>query len=780
MKKDRKAPEKLNLVHSKADNNTHRSTAKSSSKGRPMFYEQIPIGIMKSSLKGKIINANEEFCQMVGYEKKQLFALGLKDVIFREDYPIVIQLYQQLAEGKIPFYKLEKRYVRKDGKVVWVESKRSLVRNSRGKALYTIAAVLDVSERKQAEEKYRRIVETANEGIWEVDNEMRTVFVNPRMAEMLGYTAEEMIGRTVFEFIFPEDYAEGERRLERAKQGTPTRSNEFRYRRKDGSVLWTIASNTPKLDAQGNFLGSFAMISDITERQRNEERLREQAGILEWAHVIIRDIDSRIILWNKGTEQLYGWTKEEALGKVSHELFRTKFPISLEDYEKELFTNHEWEGELEHISRDGRQIIVASYQMIHHNATGEPIAILEVNNDITERKKAEEALRELNLELENRVQERTTELQKAIRVLRDEIAERKQAEELLRSWAHIFEHSHWGIATVFQDRFVMMNPMFAKMHGYMVEELIGHSIYEVLAPESHAQTREQVRITYESGHHVYENNHIRKDGSIFPALVDTSVIRDSQGNVLYRAINVQDITERKQAEQALKESRQYLQTLSRRLVEVQEEERRAIARDLHDRVGQNLSALKLNLTMIENQPLQDSLRPNGVRLTDSLHLVDETTKLVRDLLTELRPAVLDDYGLEAALRAYIDEFTPRYNIQVALEVANEPFPRLKSSLEVTLLRIAQEALTNIARHAQANQVTLSLRLKNDNVYLTVLDNGIGMENSPGKTHRSSHGLRIMRERAEAFGGTIKIGSSPEKGTRVEAMIPVENVAQNIA
>jgi PAS domain S-box-containing protein len=946
MKKDRKAQEKPDSGNLQADRKTHRSTSKPNRKRGPMIYERLPVGIVKSSLQGKYINANEEFCQIVGYEKEQLLALGIKDIIFEKDYPIVIKLYQQLAEGKIPFYKIEKRYVRKNGEIVWVEVKRSLVRNSQGKALYTLGAVLDVTERRtkftrqqeafyqfadqlhridaledvfeasletiitalqcqrasillfdetgaghfvgwrglsdhyrnameghsfwkpeeknpeptwlclddigtsdlsdslkavfkkekisslaivslvshgeligklmayfnkphtfsvdeielslaiarqltfdierkrveeslrENEERHRRIVETANEGIWEIDKEMRTVFVNARMAEMLGYTMEEMIGRPVFEFLFPEDYSEGERRLERAKQGNPARSIEFRYRRKDGSVLWTIGSRTPKLDMQGNFLGSFAMISDITRRKRNEERLHQQAEILEWAQVAIRDMNSRIVLWNKGAEQLYGWTKEEALGKVSHELFKTKFPVSLEDYENKLFSNGEWEGELEQMGRDGRPIIVASYQVIYHDATGEPVAILEVNNDITERKKAEEALRAFNIDLENRVHQRTAELQTANQILQEEIAERKQAEELLRSWAHIFEHADWGIATVLKDTFVMMNPMFAKMHGYRVEELIGHSIYEVLAPESHADTREQIRIAHETGHHIYENKHIRKDGNTFPALVDTFVVRDSQGNVLYRAINVQDITERKQAEEALKESRQHLQRLSRRLVEVQEEERRAIARELHDRVGQNLSALKLNLAMLENQPSQDPVQQSDARLQDSLHLVEETTKLVRDLLTELRPAVLDDYGLKAALQAYIDEFAPRYNINVVLDMAEEPVLRLNPGLEVTLLRIAQEALTNIARHAQADQATLALRRENNTVHLTVLDNGVGMEASQGKPH-VSHGLKIMHERAEAFGGTVNIGSFGGKGTKVEAIIPLENVAQNI-
>lgn len=216
-----------------------------------------------------------------------------------------------------------------------------------------------------------------------------------------------------------------------------------------------------------------------------------------------------------------------------------------------------------------------------------------------------------------------------------------------------------------------------------------------------------------------------------------------------------------------------MQTLSKRLVEVQEEERLAIARELHDLVGQNLSALKLNLTMMEHPSAQEPAQHYDTRLKDSLHLIEETTQLVRDLLTELRPAVLDDFGLQAALRAYIDEFTPRYNIQVALDVANEPFPRFNSSLEMTLLRIAQEALTNVARPAQAEQTTLSLRLENNTIYLIVEDNGIGMATSQDKPHRINHGLKITRERAEVLGGTVIIRPSPTKGTVLEAIIPIE-------
>jgi len=126
---------------------------------------------------------------------------------------------------------------------------------------------------RSSEEKYRRIVESANEGIWEIDKDTRTIFVNLRMAEMLGYTSEEMMGRSSFEFLVPEDYSEREHRLERAKQGASARASEFRYRRKDGSLVWTIASSTPNFDEQGNFVGGVAMISDITERKKAEEQI---------------------------------------------------------------------------------------------------------------------------------------------------------------------------------------------------------------------------------------------------------------------------------------------------------------------------------------------------------------------------------------------------------------------------------------------------------------------------------------------------------------------------
>jgi signal transduction histidine kinase len=238
-----------------------------------------------------------------------------------------------------------------------------------------------------------------------------------------------------------------------------------------------------------------------------------------------------------------------------------------------------------------------------------------------------------------------------------------------------------------------------------------------------------------------------------------------------------DITDSKRAEQALQESHARLRILSQRLVEVQEEERRALARELHDRVGQTLAALNINLIIINSQLTPEVTQQIGTRLNDSMKLVAETIALVRDVMTDLRPSVLDDYGLEAALDSHLAQYISRYEIDAKFERPEHALPRLGPSIEMTFLRIAQEALMNIAKHAQATQVRLSLRQEGDSICLTIRDNGIGIESWQEANRPGSHGLTIMRERAEAFSGTLHVNSVPGTGTTVEVSIPIRMNAQ---
>jgi two-component system sensor histidine kinase UhpB len=228
-----------------------------------------------------------------------------------------------------------------------------------------------------------------------------------------------------------------------------------------------------------------------------------------------------------------------------------------------------------------------------------------------------------------------------------------------------------------------------------------------------------------------------------------------------------DVTERNRDERALIRTSAELKSLSRRLAESEEAVRRKVAADLHDRVGGAITALNLNLTVLRRSLPEELGATMGRRLDDSLALLGETNSVVRELMTELRPPVLDDYGLAAALRWYGEQFGKRTGLEV-LVTAGAEGERLAPEREISLFRLVQEALTNIVKHANARTARIALERDGDRLTVTVADDGEGFEPSPmrGTGTRPSWGIVSMRERAESIGGHLTIDSAPGQGTRV--------------
>ncbi len=201
-------------------------------------------------------------------------------------------------------------------------------------------------------------------------------------------------------------------------------------------------------------------------------------------------------------------------------------------------------------------------------------------------------------------------------------------------------------------------------------------------------------------------------------------------------------------------------------------ERQRLARELHDQVGQNLTALALNLNLIASQASGQAEASLRSRLSDSLALLEETTGRIRDVMADLRPPVLEDYGLVAALRRHGEQFSQRTGTFVSVR-GDDPDPRLAPHAESALFRIAQEALTNVAKHAQAKRAEISLCHDDRSVRLEVADDGVGFQDfslAPGE-RRQSMGMISMTERADSVGGTCRIESSPGRGTRVIVEVP---------
>jgi signal transduction histidine kinase len=235
---------------------------------------------------------------------------------------------------------------------------------------------------------------------------------------------------------------------------------------------------------------------------------------------------------------------------------------------------------------------------------------------------------------------------------------------------------------------------------------------------------------------------------------------------------VLDISERKQAETELAQSHEQLRALSQYLQAAREEERTFIAREIHDELGQELTALKMDLAWLSRQlpPEQTHLVQKTAAISN---MVDGTIQTVRRVASQLRPGLLDDLGLVAALEWQAGEFQARTGIACSLDLP-EIVSTLSQDQATAIFRVFQETLTNIARHAQATRVRIALKSQPEGIQLVVRDNGIGITQDQ-LTDPRSLGLTGMRERVQAFGGTLEFKSAPGKGTTVRVTMPVLNM-----
>lgn len=313
-----------------------------------------------------------------------------------------------------------------------------------------------------------------------------------------------------------------------------------------------------------------------------------------------------------------------------------------------------------------------------------------------------------------------------------------------------------------------VNEAYCRYFNKTKEELIGHSFFPFIVDDD----KEFVRGKYSSlslEHSVitYEHRVIKPNGEIGWQQWTNRAIFDDNGNLIeYQAVG-RDITERKKTEEELRISRDQLRKLAKRLSEAEENERHRIACELHDQVGQNLTALGINLNMLRNQ-LSDKLTVEiDSRLNDSMKILEETAKRIRDVMADLRPSVLDDYGLMAAIRWYSDQFSKRTKLSIIVQ-GEELIPRLPLEAEITLFRITQEVLTNVAKHAMASKVMINLAEVNGKARLVIIDDGVGFEPAGFylSKEKNGWGLLNIKERTEALGGKLIVESEPGKGTRI--------------
>jgi len=337
------------------------------------------------------------------------------------------------------------------------------------------------------------------------------------------------------------------------------------------------------------------------------------------------------------------------------------------------------------------------------------------------------------------------------------------------------------------DVMVTVNQAFARMHQVKETDLLGKPFSAVLAPGSRKRVDRHTAIADHWGHYAYECCHVRHDGSEFPALTQLTVIKGLNGSAAYRAAFVVDITERKRAERLehrtieklkyqLQERTAMLRQVSRRLLRAQDDEHRRIARELHDSLGQYLTALKINLDGLAGSASSPRLsRPNQDCISDCLDLVKICIKETRTLSHLLHPPLLDEAGFTSAARLYIEGFSKRTGIQVSCTLPQECI-RLPSAVELALFRTLQESLTNVYRHSGSKTVEIYFAVRPRTVSLQIRDRGMGIDPAilrelQQRGSSEGLGLSVTRERMNELEGDLRIDSDT-RGTTIMATIPL--------
>lgn len=501
----------------------------------------------------------------------------------------------------------------------------------------------------------------------------------------------------------------------------------------DGSMHDWWVFRFPVRDATGRrFAGGVAL--DVTERRQAEEALQESHSLLDAVIegtpdiIFVKDLRGRYVMVNSGAARFMGKPPAEAIGKTDEELFSADTARTFREWDRRILERGERQTYEEEVTDAGGETrAYVTTKGVYRDPHGQPLGTYGIAHDITDRRRAEEALR--------------------------------QSEERLRRF---FEAAFEGIGIHEAGLILDANRAAAEMFGYEQAEVLGKRVSDFVVEADRARVSERIASCYEQP---YEATGLRKDGSAFPMEVCGKEIPYAGRTA--RVVVLRDITWRKQAEEKLQDSARRLRALSRRLLEVQEQERRYLARELHDQIGQVLTGLNYSLQTIGRLP-EEKLRAS---LGEAQWLVKELTSQVRDLSLRLRPTMLDDLGLFPALRWLIDRYQTQAGVAIAFE-ADELPGRLPPEVETAAYRIVQEALTNVARHARVKEASVGIWLDENLLHLQVEDRGAGFDVSAAHSRAASSGLSGMQERAVLLGGRLAVESRPGTGTRVTAELPI--------
>ncbi len=717
-------------------------------------FDHAPTGILLLGPDVRIVEANHAICAMLGYTEAEIVGRAVTELLHPDDRAVSDQTRARVLAGEIDDLTAERRAVCKDGRVITIQVRSTVQRAAGGGVEAIITHLVDVTEQRagesrlrDSEARLRTIFEEAPIGMALIAPAGELLQVNRALAAMLGHTAAGLERMSVPEIIHPDDLAATRRDVEAALAGGPrTIRGESRYLRPDGAIVWGAYQSSLVHDGTGVPRYFVSQVVDVTERKLAEDALRDSEAryrsLVQLSHdLIVRmDLDGNLTFVNDAWCATFGLRREEVLGRsVMPRILPSDQALAAERLRALALPPHRTRVEIRQETVEGIRWMEWEGCGIL-DAQGTVVELQGIGRDVTHAHEVEAALRASEERYRGMV-----ESQQAV-VLRVDMDQRMT-----------FVNDYGCRVLGLERDHILGRPGLDWVHAED-RETVMQAFARVFAPPQRAAVECRVAVGGELRWFEWEG----------------TVIVDEGGQpVELQAIGF-DVTEQRAAAdrlhaslEELRQSEEKLRRLAQRQVAVREEERKRVGFDLHDGVCQELIGVGILVEAIRGRHAA-ALGESSHELARVTRYLSEVVEHVRLLAGELQPMVLHDLGLEGSLRSLA------VGLSSATMTVRASFPtrvpRLDEAAEVSVYRIAQEALTNALRHAHARVVDLELVVDGDRLRLAVRDDGCGFD--PRHRRTAALGLLSMEERALALGGRLDVRSAAGEGTVVALDCPL--------
>lgn len=644
--------------------------------------------------------------------------------------------------GAFTFFAAEKNF--------FDSAELALLEEATGDVSFALEVIEKERMRKKAEEgvlnsekRFRAMIENSTDGLAVIGADGMLRELSPSATRILGYPESEMLGKVHLGKIHPDDLQLVLQTFNRLiNDPSEIVTIEYRHRLPNGDYKWLECSFRNML--QEPYLKGVVMnYHDITQRKtaelkikENEEKYRRAQQIGKMGHWEL-DVKNNRLSWSDEIYRIFDVDRRQ-LSSNYEAFFNAIHPEDREAFNKALEDALTGRRALDFIHRIivRDDIVLFAHEMAElvRGTKGEPLYLTGTVQDVTDLIKAQD----------------------------DIVKERDLSESIVNSLPGIF------YLYDLEGRFLRWNDNFERVSGYNNEEIATMHPLDFFDEDEKQLLTEKISNVFVAGEDNVQASFLTKAGKKIPYYF-TGIAIDYEGGKCLMGVGL-DFSERVEAQEIIKQSSEQLRQLTAHLQNIREEERKRIGREIHDELGQQLTAIKMDIAWI-NRRIPDDAEPVKAKLSNTMKLLDSGNQSIRRILNELRPVILDDYGLLEALRWQGRQFSTNTGISLDF-VTTETQVKLPEAAATCLFRVYQEALNNITKYAEAQKVNSSLVIAMGYAILRIEDDGKGFDIDSVK-NKNSFGILGMKERVLSLKGEFELQSTPGAGTRISVRIPAD-------